>query len=119
MYGDSLLDYLNKTGAMSEENARVIMRRLLKAIKIMHDRGITHRDIKIDNLMFQHVNNLLESICFIDFGTSRFMGMNHMASSCEGTSIYSCPQTVNNYQENPYDSTKADVWTLGSVLFIL
>ena len=119
MYGYSLLDYLIITGAMPEENARVIMKLLLKTIKIMHERGITHRDIKIDNLMFRQVDNSLESICIIDFGASRFMGTNNMASSREGTKIYSCPQTVKKSRQTPYDSTKADVWTLGSVLFVL
>ncbi len=38
------------------------------AIKYCHEKGIVHRDIKLENVMLNEANNLASGIKIIDFG---------------------------------------------------
>ncbi|CAD8074937.1 unnamed protein product [Paramecium sonneborni] len=52
---------------INEENAKQILRSILKGLNYMHSNGIFHRDIKKCNLMLRTINNF-NSLCLIDFG---------------------------------------------------
>lgn len=52
---------------MSEDQCRVIFRQLMLAIGYMHSRGKAHRDLKLDNLLY---NPDTQKIKLIDFGFS-------------------------------------------------
>ena len=74
--GRSLHDYLKKQRSeqgktefdqtIEEEEAKRIMRQVLQCLEYLHGAGITHRDIKLENILLDEHNN----IKIIDFGFS-------------------------------------------------
>ena len=49
--GGELFDYLASGGALSERFARYYFRQLIEGLSHMHQNGIVHRDIKLQNLL--------------------------------------------------------------------
>lgn len=67
----TLLEYLSKNGPFPEKEAKKLFRQICQAIAHMHtDRGIVHRDIKLDNILLDRT--LRPYIC--DFGLSETLG---------------------------------------------
>ncbi|KAL9183938.1 hypothetical protein ACHAXT_002024 [Thalassiosira profunda] len=105
----------------SEGEAKVIIRQLLRAVSYMHHRGIVHRDLKYENVMFSDRGSgrsKLE-IKLIDFGLSkkyRARGQLDMASMTDfvGTIYTMAPEVIRG------DYTfKCDVWSLGVMSYML
>lgn len=46
-----LLSHINENGPLSEEDALLMFRQLLEVVGYCHAQGVTHRDIKLDNLL--------------------------------------------------------------------
>lgn len=113
MEGLTLLEYVQQYGPLTEEQARTVMLQLLEAIQRCHGIGILHRDIKLDNIMLRTADNDLSNIVLIDFGLSRFVSPGDLAHTKVGTNEYMAPEIVN---DTAYTG-KADVWSLGVVLY--
>ena len=86
---------------------------LVKAIAYCHSKGVSHRDIKLDNILI----NQEGVIKIIDFGFAmqKLLPSDKIADFC-GTPSYMCPEIV---QRHPYDGHKADIWALGVLLYRL
>jgi serine/threonine protein kinase len=84
---------------------------ILKGVEAFHNAGICHRDLKTENILVDEKYNL--KICDFGFSTSN---TGHLKESC-GTEGYKAPEVE---KENPnYDGIKADIFSLGVVLFTL
>jgi len=51
---------------------RIIFAQVCAATKYLHDRNITNRDIKVDNVLCTETANKLEEIKLTDFTTVRY-----------------------------------------------
>jgi serine/threonine protein kinase len=49
--GTTLLDMLNKFSLLSEKCAKYISKETVSALGYLHLRGISHRDIKLENII--------------------------------------------------------------------
>lgn len=59
-----------ETGSYTESDARTVMGALFDAIAYMHETGITHRDLKLENLVLARPGDL-SSVTIVDFGLAK------------------------------------------------
>lgn len=51
--GGELFERIKKNGSYNEKDASIIMRSILDALVVMHEKLIVHRDLKPENLLFK------------------------------------------------------------------
>jgi len=64
--GGELLERVEKKGSLSELDARDIFRQIANAISYCHNRGLIHRDLKLENVLFKEKGGFIIKI--VDFG---------------------------------------------------
>lgn len=105
-----LLTYILKNKKLCEEEAHQFFLQILSAIECCHSNKIVHRDIKHQNILLDSTNN----IKLIDFGFSSFLEEGTPQTTFCGTPAYAAPEILLG---KPYDAAKADMWSLGIVLY--
>ena len=110
MSGGSLSEMIKK-GRFSLRDASLIIERLASALDHAHSRGVIHRDIKPDNVLFDASNNPYLS----DFGVAKLTETLVSATGQEviGTPAYISPEQA--LGENV--DHRADVYGLGAMLY--
>lgn len=84
-------------------------KQIVAAFEYLHSLNIAHRDIKFENLLMNDDYQI--KIC--DFGLATY---NKQMTDICGSPLYLAPEIYINTQ---YDPFKADIWSLGIMLFIL
>ncbi|KAG6877428.1 hypothetical protein C0993_007479 [Termitomyces sp. T159_Od127] len=110
--GGELFDYVVEKGRLLEEEARLIFGQLCLAVAYLHDRGIVHRDLKLENV-------LLDERCRIklgDFGFTREYEKGSFMETFCGTTGYASPEML---EGKKYQGPEVDVWSLGVILYCL
>lgn len=112
--GGDLLTRIEKSfSTFSESKICSYVRMMLSAIKYCHDHQVVHRDIKLENFVFE--NESSESpLKLIDFGFSRHFRKSELMSRSVGTCYYVAPEVVDGEYDN-----KCDIWSLGVVTYVL
>jgi serine/threonine protein kinase len=64
--GGELLKYVEEHGKVNEMEARRIFVQIVNAMAYCHTRGIVHRDLKLENVLFKAKGDL--TIKVVDFG---------------------------------------------------
>ena len=82
-------------------------------MEYIHSKNIAHCDLKFENILYDEQSNDLK---LIDFGFSIEDPENNPPSFLCGTPSYMSPEEVN---KKNIDFFKADVWSLGVILFKL
>ncbi|XP_069853327.1 sperm motility kinase 4A-like [Dipodomys merriami] len=109
--GGDLVDYVQKMVRLGEEEAKDLFGQILKAVKYCHDHGITHRDLKAENIL---LDKGTAKLC--DFGLSvRLQPQQELTEQC-GTPAYWAPEMV---KQQRYLGPKVDVWSLGVLLYFM
>ncbi|KAI5649333.1 hypothetical protein M9H77_35338 [Catharanthus roseus] len=111
--GGELFSKLQQRGRFSETVGRGYFHQLISALHFCHQNGVTHRDIKPQNLLLDQNGNLKIS----DFGLSALPEQlkNGLLHTACGTPAYTAPEVV--YRKG-YDGAKADAWSCGVILYI-
>lgn len=93
-YGD-LSHYTRIGTAMPEYMCEILARQMLEALKYLHERNITHRDIKPDNILFASENAYKLS----DFGLSKIVSneQTFLKTFC-GTLLYCAPEIYPGFE---------------------
>jgi pheromone a factor receptor len=73
--GDLFSHIESKGGHLPDIEAAVILRQILKAVEYLHDRDITHRDLKPDNILLTSTTEGAR-IIVTDFGNARYIPEN-------------------------------------------
>ncbi|KAI9441332.1 hypothetical protein H4582DRAFT_1931867 [Lactarius indigo] len=110
--GGELFDYLTEKGRISEQETRRIFGQLCLAVNYLHEKGIVHRDLKLENV-------LLDERCRIklgDFGFTREFDRGMYLETYCGTTGYAAPEML---EGKKYLGPEVDVWSLGVILYCL
>ncbi|POM70343.1 CAMK/CAMKL protein Kinase, partial [Phytophthora palmivora] len=109
--GGDLYDHVtSKPGRrVGESEALSLFAQLARGLSFLHAHGVAHRDLSLENVLLKDGQ---VKIC--DFGLST--DANQLAADVVGKYYYMAPEIV---QERVYDPKKADIWSLGVLLFIL
>ncbi|XP_058127174.1 MAP/microtubule affinity-regulating kinase 4-like [Anopheles ziemanni] len=104
--------YILEHGKMQELQARSVFRQLVSAVQYCHQRGVIHRDLKLENVLLDsQMNSKLT-----DFGLAEEFTPGTPLSTFCGSPNYIAPEIA---IELPYDGPAADVWALGVILYAL
>lgn len=110
--GGELHDRLKACGRFSERDAANVVRQMLCSVSYLHARKIAHRDLKLQNFVYEHADG--DQVKLIDFGLAKHCGVHESMSSVCGTEQFMAPEVFRrNYTE------KADVWSLGIAAYML
>lgn len=112
--GGDLLSRLEK-GPITEDGIHRIMKMALSAVKFLHEKGVVHRDLKLENFLYSDQSEDAE-IKLIDFGLATRINPQKRGrlNSFVGTAFYVAPEVINS----DYDE-KCDEWSLGVMMYIL
>jgi len=127
--GESLRDILDRDKLLPIDKVLDITSKICSALKLTHEKGIIHRDIKPDNIMFSSDDNLK----IMDFGlaklkhqsreymretstdwiTDKKLELDTSSSSLHGTANYMAPELI---KKEAYDD-RVDIFSLGVMLY--
>ena len=106
---------IKKDGNRVESIAKVIFYQVGKGLLYLHEQNITHRDIKVDNIMAR-TEDLGEEIKLGDFNTVRYSD-DGISNQPAGTLHYRCPDQQFAHQKG-YFAKSADIWSLGITIYL-
>ncbi|XP_066534769.1 ribosomal protein S6 kinase-related protein isoform X2 [Hoplias malabaricus] len=106
-----LYTYWTLTGLFDVKEVRLFAAELGSALGFLHDFGIMHRDVKMENILLTDQGHLR----LADFGLSRQLQRGERTFTICGTIQYMAPEVLCG---GPY-SHAADWWSLGILLYAL
>ena len=106
-----LLSYATNTGFKDEMQRKKIIYEFLEGIKYLHKKGISHGDIKSENVLLD--SNFSPKLC--DFGFCRTKKVAGDESK-KGTFYYAAPEL---FVRGEFDTIKTDIWAIGITLYSL
>ena len=116
------MNYKKKSGTnFNEKTVQYILKQVLNGLSCLHRNKIIHHDIKPANILLKFKNkndmfNILDSeIKISDFGLSRFLGNEKLATEICGSPSYASPEVVSH---KPYGK-ETDIWATGVLLYYL
>lgn len=134
--GGDLGKLIHMHGPLPESVVQAMAIQLLDAFEYMHERGITHRDVKPDNILISSTDPF--EVKLTDFGLSKMVNNEEtfLRTFC-GTLLYCAPEVYTEFTEYDQDGRRnprikgqprpvvvgqrydhaVDVWSLGGVLF--
>ncbi|XP_014781317.1 testis-specific serine/threonine-protein kinase 6 [Octopus bimaculoides] len=110
-HGD-MLKYIQANGNLPEMKRKLLMTQLCNGVKYLHDRDISHRDLKLENLLLDESN----SIKITDFGFSKKVSGKNLSHTYCGSKSYAAPEILTGCPYNPF---KSDIWAIGIILYIM
>lgn len=110
--GGELFDRVLNLKRFCERDAADTVYQMLLAINYIHSHGVVHRDLKLENFLYDSKgSNHLE---LLDFGFSKFLEPNaKMRMSC-GTLSYLAPEVLKKCY-----TSQCDLWSVGVITYII
>src|SRR5215831_12936783 len=114
--GTTLFELLQKTGPMRWARAQPILRQIADALAAAHDQGVTHRDVKPENVLVidkeKPGGGSLEFVKVVDFGIANIGGVGGSQGVC-GTPEYMAPEQARAQPPDPRD----DIYAFGCLMY--
>ena len=123
LQGETLSDRLKRAGALSPEEALVVVEQIARALQAAHDAGVIHRDLKSSNVMLEKTGprdstGVGVRAVVTDFGLSRSVlasddGSITVSGNMVGTPAYAAPEQIGGKPPTP----ACDIYSLGLVFY--
>eukprot|EP01083_Nonionella_stella_P317197 1153661_1 len=114
--GGTFLDRVLGMKKFSEQTAIKYIYIILSAVDYMHSRGIVHRDLKLNNMVFDKVGD--DAILkIIDFGDGDVVSDKASYKELVGTLYYLSPECKR--ARKGWEVKKSDMWSIGIICYIL
>lgn len=110
-HNGDLFDHIHSNGCLSENKCKTVMSQLCSALIAAKKHKIFHRDIKAENVFFDKFGNTKLG----DWGLASFR---ESSGRIRGTLRSIAPDFFTG-EKGLYDLEKADVWSLGVLLFTI
>lgn len=103
----------NQGFVFREDRASKLMKDMFSAVNYLHANNIVHRDLKLENFLFED-HNSSSPLILIDFGLSKHYSPDERLSQKVGSCYYTAPEVLNGN----YDF-RCDIWSLGVLCYML
>ncbi len=111
--GETLKERVQRTGALEEKEAMLLINQLLDAVEVIHSKGMLHRDIKPENILISPEGRIV----LIDFGSAReFAEGKTSHQTAMITPGYAPPE---QYSERAKRGPFTDIYALGATMYYL
>ena len=107
--GITLKTYVEKKGQLSFKEATSIAIQVARGIETAHNKAITHRDIKPQNIMISTDGKVKVT----DFGIAKAISSNTISSDAMGSVHYASPEQT----RNGFIDGRSDIYSLGIVMY--
>ena len=107
--GITLKTYVEKKGQLSFKEATSIAIQVARGIEAAHNKEITHRDIKPQNIMISTDGKVKVT----DFGIAKAISSNTISSDAMGSVHYASPEQA----RNGFIDGRSDIYSLGIVMY--
>ena len=107
--GITLKTYIEKKGQLSFKEATSIAIQVARGIEAAHNKAITHRDIKPQNIMISTDGKVKVT----DFGIAKAISSNTISSDAMGSVHYASPEQA----RNGFMDGRSDIYSLGIVMY--
>lgn len=116
--GGTLKTLIEEHDGLNEEGAQHLMFQMLLAINYLHNRGVVHRDLNLENfLVSTHKGDVNEKVQvkLIDFGLSIRITQGEVLKDRIGSKYFVAPEVLG---KKGYDH-RADYWSLGVIMYVM
>jgi serine/threonine protein kinase len=90
--GGEVFKYVEEKGRLDELESRRIIQQIVSAMSYCHTRGIVHRDLKLENVLFKTKGDLLIKI--VDFGIAGVCAGSKKDKVDAGSLAYMPPEVI-------------------------
>ncbi|XP_044789246.2 serine/threonine-protein kinase ULK3 isoform X3 [Bubalus bubalis] len=109
--GGDLSRFIHTRRILPEKVARVFMQQLASALQFLHERNISHLDLKPQNILLSSLEK--PHLKLADFGFAQHMSPRDEKHVLRGSPLYMAPEMVCQRQ---YDA-RVDLWSVGVILY--
>lgn len=118
--GGSLQERIDGVGVLGEQQVRVLMQQMIKAVCFLHSHDVCHRDVKPHNYMLQgRVNHASVVVKLGDFGTAMVLCPGVLTKEKVGTPAFMSPEMHLLPEKSSGYDNKVDMWALGVCMVFL
>jgi serine/threonine-protein kinase SRK2 len=117
--GGELFQHIQKKGKIPESEARYFFQQLICGVAYCHEKGVCHRDLKLENALLHREDSGVPRVKICDFGYSKSNLLHSNPKSTVGTPAYIAPEVLTPGNTQQYNGQIADVWSCGVLLYVM